>query len=127
EPTGIGLGSPGHHPSAFVIGHLGLGILSSFVIRHSSLRGRATMPTANPDKLKLAKEVSRKETAFTLARVPKTGRVFFGASDFKVYDVDLAQDKPEAKELGGHDSYVTGVALAGAAVVSGSYDGKLIW
>ena len=59
---------------------------------------------------------------------PDGRRVVFGGSDFKVYDVDLAADKPEPKELDGHDSYVTGVALAGRqALVSGGYDGKLIW
>ena len=35
---------------------------------------------------------------------------------------------PSAKELGRHESYVTGLALAGGeALVSGGYDGRLIW
>jgi WD40 repeat protein len=82
---------------------------------------------ANPDKLKVVKEVARRDIVFALARQPGTSRLFFGSSDFKVYDIDLAQPKPEPKEIGGHASYVTGVALAGKELVSGSYDGRLIW
>ena len=41
--------------------------------------------------------------------------LFFGGSDFQVYDVDLDEDKPEAAGArAGHDSYVTSLALAGA-------------
>jgi WD40 repeat protein len=80
------------------------------------------MPT-----LKLAKELSRKEIVFGMARVPGTRQLIFGGSDFQVYEVDFAQEKPEAKALGGHESYVTGVAISGKKAVSGGYDGKLIW
>jgi hypothetical protein len=76
---------------------------------------------------KLVKELSRKEIIFGLARVPETRRLIFGGSDFQVYDVDLAQEKPEPKALGGHESYVTGIAVAGKKAVSGAYDGRLIW
>jgi WD40 repeat protein len=79
------------------------------------------------DQVKVVKQVSRPEIVFAAARKPGTGLVFFGGSDFKVHAVDLGQDKPEAKELGGHESYVTGLALAGSSLVSGGYDGRLIW
>jgi WD40 repeat protein len=82
---------------------------------------------ANPDKLKLAKDVGHKAITFALARVPNTLRVFLGGSDFKVYEADLAAAKFEPKELYAHESYVTGVALAGKALVTGGYDGKLTW
>lgn len=82
---------------------------------------------ANPDKLKLVKDVSSKGILFGIARQPGSGWAFLGSSEFKVYDIDLAAAKPELKELGSHDSYVTGVALAGPSLVSGGYDGKLIW
>jgi len=84
------------------------------------------MPETTP-ALKLVKEVSRPEMVFTLAHVPGGRRVVFGGSDFGVYDVDFALEKPEPRKLGAHESYVTGVALAGGAVVSGGYDGRLIW
>jgi WD40 repeat protein len=82
---------------------------------------------ANPEKLKLVKDVSFKAIAFGIARVPKSTRFYVGASDFKVYEIDLVAAKPEPKELYAHGSYVTGVAVSGKTLVSGSYDGKLVW
>src|SRR4051812_32526592 len=81
----------------------------------------------NPEKLKLAKEFGHKAIAFAVARVPESMRVYLGGSDFKVYEADLAAAKFEPKELYGHESYVTGVALAGKTLVSGGYDGRLTW
>jgi WD40 repeat protein len=81
----------------------------------------------NPEKLKLAKEIGHKAIAFAIARVPDSMRVYLGGSDFKVYEADLAASKVEPKELYAHESYVTGVALAGKTLVSGGYDGKLTW
>jgi len=80
-----------------------------------------------PDKLKSVKDIGNRGIFFSIARVPTTARAFLGCSDFKVYETDLGAAKPEFKELGAHESYVTGVALAGTTLVSGSYDGKLIW
>ncbi len=76
---------------------------------------------------KLLKEIHRTETVFALARVPGTTQAFFGGSDFKVYAIDLAAPRPEHREIGRHASYVTGLALAHQQVVSGAYDGRLIW
>lgn len=80
-----------------------------------------------PEKLKLAKDNGSKEIFLSLARVKDSGRVFLGASDGKVYDIDLQAEKPEFKSWEGHASYVTGLALSNETLVSGSYDGKLIW
>ena len=85
------------------------------------------MPAARPDTLKVVKEISRPEIVLAVARVPKTRKLFFGGSDFKVHELNLDDPKPEPKELGGHSSYVTGLALAGTTLISGSYDGRLIW
>jgi WD40 repeat protein len=81
----------------------------------------------DPTKLKVVKQLDRPGIFFGLARLPGTARVFVGCSDARVYAVDFAAEKPEWKEAAGHEGYVTGVALAGACVVSGAYDGKLIW
>jgi WD40 repeat protein len=82
----------------------------------------------DPNKLKLAKEHGRSEILLSVALVPETSRVFVGASDGKVYDIaDVLADKLEPRELTGHQSYVTGLALAGETLISGSYDGQLIW
>ncbi len=83
------------------------------------------MPT-NPEKLKSVKDFTHKNVFFALVRTP-AGRTFVGSSDFKVSEIDLTTAKPELKELGGHQSYVTGLALAGDTLISGGYDGKLIW
>jgi WD40 repeat protein len=80
-----------------------------------------------PDKVKVKKDLARPEIVFALARKPSTGRIFFGGSDFAVRELDFEQAKLEPKELGRHDSYVTSLALARASLVSGGYDGKLIW
>src|SRR5687767_3738326 len=78
-------------------------------------------------KLKVKKSLDRKDILFGLARAPKSSRVFVGSSDFKLYEVDLDAEKPEPKPIGEHGSYITGVALVGDTVVSGSYDCKLSW
>ena len=78
-------------------------------------------------QLKLLKEHGRKEIFLSLARVPGSSRVLCGASDGNVYDLDPLAEKPEFKSLGGHASFVTGVAIAGELLVSGGYDGKLLW
>lgn len=82
---------------------------------------------AIPEKMKLAKDAGRSEIFLSLARVNDSGRVFLGASDGKVYDIDLLAEKPEFKSWEGHQSYVTGLALAGETLISAGYDGKLIW
>ena len=76
------------------------------------------MPENRPT-LKLVKELSRREMVFALAHVPGGRRLILGGSDVGVYDVDLAQEKPEPRKLGGHDSYVSGLAIAGRKAVSG--------
>lgn len=88
------------------------------------------MLSSDPTKLKMTKEIGLPSIAFCVARVPNSGRLIFGSSDFKLYDVDVLAEKPQPISFGGegHQSYVTGVVLCTPnVVVSGSYDGKLIW
>lgn len=82
-----------------------------------------------PATLKILKDPSRQEIFFSLARMPSSSRLFLGASDGKIYDVDVLAEKPEWKAHEGHSSYVTGLALANGTqtLVSGGYDGKLVW
>ncbi|MBL9080163.1 MAG: hypothetical protein JNK76_00060 [Planctomycetales bacterium] len=83
---------------------------------------------ADPTKLKVAKDLGRQDILFGLARRKGSEQLFVGSSDFQVYDVDCAADKPEPKPIGKHESYVTSVALAaGDVVVSGGYDCRLRW
>ena len=85
------------------------------------------MKAPNPDTLKVAKDYSRPVITFAVARADGSDTAYLGCSDFKVYQADFAAAKFEPKELYGHESYVTGVALAGKTLVSGGYDGKLTW
>ncbi len=85
------------------------------------------MPSAIPENFKVIKQLARPDIVFALARKPHSGRIFCGGSDFSVYDLDLDLARPEPKELGRHESYVTGLALAGNTLVSGGYDGRLFW
>ena len=85
--------------------------------------------TSDPSKLKKTKEWSTSNILFSMERVAGTSRLFFGSSDFKMYEIDMAAEKPEPVAFNGecHQSYVTGVGLAADSIVSGSYDGRLIW
>ena len=84
------------------------------------------MPLDLP-KFKIARELPREDILFSLARVPDSERVFLGSSDGNVYCLDSSAEKLEPVPMSGHTSYVTGLAIAGEALVSGSYDGQLIW
>ncbi len=85
------------------------------------------MLAPSAEKVRVVKQIARPEIVFAAARRAGTSRLFFGGSDFKVHSIDLAAEKPEPAELGAHTSYVTGLALAGPRLVSGGYDGRLIW
>ncbi len=85
------------------------------------------MKAPNPDTLKSVKDFSRQAITFAIARADGSDTAYLGCSDFKVYAADFSATKFEPKELYAHESYVTGVALAGTTLVSGSYDGKLTW
>jgi WD40 repeat protein len=85
------------------------------------------MANANPEKLKSVKQHGLGQLiALAVVRQP-SGGLFLGGSTFKVYSADPDAAKFELKEMGAHESYVTGLALAGKTLVSGGYDGKLIW
>jgi WD40 repeat protein len=81
----------------------------------------------DPPKFKVAKEITREDIFLSLARVPGSERVFLGSSDGNVYALDCSEEKLAPIAMPGHTSYVTGLALAGEQLVSGSYDGQLIW
>ncbi len=85
------------------------------------------MKAPSPDTLKQVKDFSRPSIVFAVARLVDSDTVYLGNSDFKVCSANLGATKFEPKELYSHESYVTGVALAGMNLVSGGYDGKLIW
>ena len=87
------------------------------------------MPDDTSTNFKVKKDFGRGDICFCMARVPDSGRCYFGSSDGGVYDIDLANDKPEAKrcEGKGHTSYVTGTTLTKKHVVTGAWDRHLAW
>lgn len=78
-------------------------------------------------QFKVERDHRRSEMFLSVAWRKGSGRVFAGASDGNVYDLDVTAEKPEFKSLPGHSSFVTGVAIAGEFLVSGGYDCSLIW
>jgi WD40 repeat protein len=85
------------------------------------------MAAPSPDTIKQVKDLPRPAILFAVARRADSDRVYLGGSDFKVCSADLSAAKFEPKELYAHESYVTGVTLADRNLVSGGYDGKLVW
>jgi WD40 repeat protein len=81
----------------------------------------------DPLQLKTVKRIRRDGTVYCMMRVPNSGRVFFGSSDFGVYEADLDAAKVEPKKLYAHRSYVNGVATSGDVLVSGGWDRALVW
>jgi WD40 repeat protein len=82
-----------------------------------------------PLALKKNKEINIPGIALCVDRFPESDRLLYGNSDFKIYEIEPLGEKPapEAFKGDGHQSYVTGIALADKQAVSGSYDGHLIW
>jgi WD40 repeat protein len=78
-------------------------------------------------RLRSLREIARRDILFSVARVPRSERLLVASSEGKVYELDASQAKPEAKTLAEHGRYVTCVRLAGNNVISGGYDGRLIW
>jgi WD40 repeat protein len=84
------------------------------------------MPS-DPKKLKISKQINRSDILMSIARLPDSNRIFVGSSDGKIYDLDVMAEKPQFRELAGHDSYVTGLANVDTALISAAYDRQLIW
>ncbi len=81
----------------------------------------------NVASIKLEKSVGRQDILFGVARVPGTGRAYVAGSDFKIHEIDIDAPKPEVRTFPGHDTYVTTLALTADLIITGGYDGKLVW
>lgn len=83
----------------------------------------------SPSKLKKVSDWKFGDILFCIACDPESERVWFGSSDFHVYELDAAEEKPEriALDGDGHTSYVTGIVRIGESLVSSGYDRQLIW
>ncbi|MEQ9410901.1 MAG: hypothetical protein RIK87_24525 [Fuerstiella sp.] len=67
--------------------------------------------------------------AFCAAAGEQASTLYFGCSDFGVYRLESTAEKPEAVAISEqrHHSYVTGIVRRGPVLVSGSYDGSIVW
>ncbi|MEX1229504.1 MAG: hypothetical protein WEB58_04650 [Planctomycetaceae bacterium] len=82
---------------------------------------------ADPNQVKIANTIGREEIDFCIDRAAGSTKIYFGGSDGKAYELDLAVEKPEAIAMEGHEGFVTGIAVCGNALITGAYDGQLIW
>jgi WD40 repeat protein len=80
-------------------------------------------------KLERKQQWKTEDILLCVARAGEPERIFAGSSDFGVYELVPQETALERYALAGetHQSYVTGLAVAGGSLVSGSYDGRLIW
>ena len=86
------------------------------------------MPLPMPLRtVRVAREIARRDILMAVARVPNSTRLLVGSSEGKVFELDASTTNAPVIEHANHGRYVTSIALAGQAVISGSYDGKLIW
>jgi WD40 repeat protein len=86
------------------------------------------MAQPDPTKLKKTKEIGSRDILFSVVLVPDSGQLYVASSDFKVHGIDTAAQKPELVPFeGSHESYVTSLVMSAGGLVSGSYDGRLIW
>ncbi len=85
----------------------------------------------HPSELKRVSDWSCKDILFCIALDDDSRRLWVGSSDARVYEIDLAADKPvesrQPLQGEGHSSYVTGMARNGNTLVTCSYDQRLIW
>jgi WD40 repeat protein len=85
------------------------------------------MPDNPPRSLRTVREINRPDILFSVARVPNSQRLLVGGSAGRVFEVQADQPPSKARTLANHGRYVTAVRLAGDQVISGGYDGRLIW
>lgn len=85
-------------------------------------------PWTMPEALKVEKAFALPGIAFCAAK-GADAKIYIGTSDFGVHRVDAAAEKPVALAISEakHQSYVTGLAAVGNVLISGGYDGALIW
>lgn len=89
---------------------------------------RSHVDTAiDPEKTHLKTEVAHARPLTACVWDPQGRALFFGAEDNGLHRVDL--ETKQVTTLEGHDSWVRAIAVTpdGARVLSGGYDGRLIW
>ncbi len=85
-------------------------------------------PPLIPDRLPVLRSLDLEADALSVTRIPGTEELFVGADNGSVYHVDLAAETPQPQPLiGGHLSYVSGLANWHDGVISAGSDRRLVW
>ncbi len=83
--------------------------------------------SSQPRNLRSVREIPRRDILFAVARVPNSSTLVVASSDGKVHELNAGESNPADRALADHGRYVTSVRLAAGHVISGGYDGRLIW
>ncbi len=82
----------------------------------------------HPQAAKLEASCEHPGTLYTLCYTSETRRLYGAGSDASIYVVDLDAEKPKAeKKWTYHNNYVVALAPRNGIMISGGYDGQLIW
>ena len=86
------------------------------------------MPVPNLDRVRISKTVTHPGDFLSVAREPRSERLWIGHTDFKIYTIDFAAERPQATAVfEGHNSYVSALGLVDGNLVSASWDRTLKW
>ncbi len=79
--------------------------------------------------VKIARSFALPGAVFCVTEGNEQSQLYFGSSDFGIYRIDSDAEKPAPEPVSEsrHKSYVTGLVRSGNTLVSGSYDGSLVW
>lgn len=82
-----------------------------------------------PQSVKVEKTIGLPAIGFCLAQADTVTTLYAGMSDFSIHRIDMSAEKIESTPISQetHNSYVTGIVRVGDQLVSGGYDGALIW
>src|SRR5205085_2567424 len=85
------------------------------------------MPEASAHTRPRGDQNIRRQGLPPVPRLPGPPRLRPPDPDTRVHEVDASQASSTPRELANHGRYVTAVRLAGNTLISGGYDGRLIW
>ncbi len=64
---------------------------------------------------------------FSICSSEKDGIVYLGSSDFNVYEMNYNNPNRKTEKLYAHESFVSSILRSGNLLISGGYDGSIIW
>ncbi len=101
--------------------------VSSVAFAQGKDKKSAPPPPPGPLTVKATQETKVTGDILCVAPIPGTSKAYVGGSDGKISALDFDNPKSAPNTWDAHVSYVSGLALAGKALVSAGSDHKLIW